>query len=207
MQSKGRRQTVGCVESLVITYQIDAEDRLVGMNEAWTTFAENNRGEQAMPDQVLGRCLWEVVTDPALQELYRHMVRQARAGQPVRFRYRCDAPHERRVFEMAIREAGPGVVEFRSELKAAEERPPVAWLDPEVRRGPALVRLCSWCGRVALPDGRWVAVERAMELHQALQQAEAPAITHGICEDCAQRMTELLKARSGPLAALNEIPD
>jgi len=195
------------VEPLVITYRIDATDQLIGMNEAWSTFAHENRGEEALPAKVMGRSLWDVVTDPALQELYRRMVRQARDGSPVRFRYRCDAPHERRVFEMAIAEVEPGVVEFRSELKTAEGRRPVAWLDPEARRGPALVRVCSWCGRVALPDGRWVAVERAMEEHAALHQPEAPALTRGICAECSARMLELLQARPKPGARLNEIPE
>lgn len=194
------------MEPLVIIYRIDADDRLVGMNDAWTAFAAENRGDAAMPDAVVGRTLWDFVKDQALRELYRRMVRQARDGAPVRFRYRCDAPQERRVFEMAISAVASGEVEFRSELKATEQRPPIAWLDPQVRHGPALVRLCSWCGRVALPDGQWVAVEKAMERHPALQQAEAPALTHGICPECSTQMVELLRRRA-PDGRLNEIPE
>jgi hypothetical protein len=202
-----RGPTVGAVEPLVITYRIDADDRLVGMNEAWTAFAEQNRGENAVPEKVIGRPLWDFVVDLSLQELYKRMVRRARDGQPVSFRYRCDAPHERRVFLMQISHVGAGVVEFRSELMTAETRPAVRWLDPGARHGPTLVRLCSWCGRVALPDGRWVAVERAMEEHGALQQAEAPSLTHGMCEQCADQMTSLLRAGPKADGGLNEIPE
>lgn len=195
----------GDVEPLTIIYQIDAKDRLVEFNAGWTDFARANQGEAAMPEVVAGTCLWDVVQDPTLQELYRRMVQKARGGEQVRFRYRCDAPQQRRVFIMEIRAAGGGRVEFASRLVAAEERASVDWLAHGVEHGVELVRMCSWCGRVALPDGAWVAIERAMDQHRSLHGATVPRLTHGICGECQAEMMQMLRReRAGD--DLNRLP-
>lgn len=187
-----------------IIYRIDAKDRICGCNDAWISFAQDNEGEESLPEQVVGRLLWEVVTDPTLQELYQRMVAKARTGQPVQFRYRCDAPNERRVFHMTLRGEPGGVVEFRSELKSYEERPSVEWLKPHAATGKELVRLCSWCARVFVEGLGWVSIERAIERHGSLQGQGSPKLTHGMCEDCRDEMLQLL---ANPAAKdLNQLP-
>lgn len=189
-----------------ITYRVDAQDRLVGFNEEWSEFARANGGEAALPEVVAGTRLWDVVQDSTLQELYRRMMAKARAGAGVKFRYRCDAPHERRVFTMEIRAAEDGAVEFISQLVSAEERPAVPWLERGVEHGPELVRVCSWCGRVALPDGAWVAIERAMEQHRALHGVTVPRLTHGICGECQAEMMQTLQRVRSSGDGLNRLP-
>lgn len=191
---------------MMISYAIDADDRLVDFNQSWTDFARANRGEQALPGVVKGRRLWDFVSDPTSQELYRRMVRRARGGESVLFRYRCDAPHERRVFTMEIRGGPDGRVEFESVMVKSEPRPAVAWLEPAAPASPELVRMCSWCARVAVGDDRWVVVERAMEEHQALKREGNPAITHGICGECEREMLRLLREKLGTDAGLNRLP-
>lgn len=176
-----------------IVYRINAQDRISFVNEAWRQFAEENLGEQVMPARVIGAELWPFVGDETTRELYRRMVARARNGHTVQFRYRCDAPAERRVFEMKIFRGSTGEVEFDSQIVSREPRPAVSWLDRTVARSRDFVTMCSWCGRVALATGEWVEIEQAIERHRAFQGAAAPRLTHGICEVCLEKMSRIIQ--------------
>ena len=78
------------------------------------------------------------------------------------FRYTIDAND-------LLVDASPAYFQF-----AAENR----W------RGAGQVEMCGWCDRF-LVDAQWVEVEVASR-RLALTGARRPAITHGICPDCAQ---------------------
>lgn len=180
------------MNSSPINYRIDASDRIVAVNAAWSEFAAANAGQDSLPERVVGAELWSFINDDTINELYRRMVARARAGHTMRFRYRCDAPAERRHFEMKITAGVRSEVEFSSLMVSCEPRPAVGWLDRHAARGDDLVRMCGWCGRVALGDGQWVEIELAIEQHGAFQNLTPPRISHGICPECFQRMVRLL---------------
>ena len=169
---------------LALVHRIDAEDRISYVNPAWSDFARANQGEAVMPEQVLGSSLLESVKDPTVQQLYSEMIKRARAGKPVRFKYRCDAPDRRRTFEMDIRQLDNGEVEFISALRHEEVRPAVAMLQAGAPRDKRLLRVCSWCQQVALPDRTWVPVEVAVQRLGLLEAETFPGLTHSICEPC-----------------------
>ncbi|MCW5547770.1 MAG: hypothetical protein KIT44_02305 [Opitutaceae bacterium] len=174
---------------LSVLYQIDAEDRICHVNETWEDFAQENAGQALICARVLGQSLWDQICDATTRELYRQMVKRAREGHTVRFHYRCDAPDRRRLFRMTITPVGAGVVEFVSQLRREEVRPKVMLLDRlEQNRSEELVRICSWCEKAALPDGRWVPVEEGVEAMKLMQRERLPGLTHGICEHCKVRM-------------------
>lgn len=177
---------------LVLTYRIDARDRIIQVNPAWTEFARRNQGEALLPERILGEGLLQAITDGTVRELYVQMIRRARAGVPVRFHYRCDAPDRRRTFEMEIRPRAGGEVEFVSTLEHEEPRPPVALLQAGQRRDTRLLRVCSWCQQVALPDRTWVPVEQAVKVLCLLEAETFPRLTHGICESCRAKLAQEL---------------
>jgi len=137
-----------------------------------------------LPEHVLGQDLLRSVADQTVRELYVRMIRRARAGTPVRFHYRCDAPDRRRMFEMKIHLVAGGEVEFVSTLRYENPRAPVALLEPGRLRDDRLLLVCSWCQMVALPDKTWVPVESAVETLHLLEAETFPRLTHGICESC-----------------------
>jgi len=188
-----------------IIYRIDAEDRIIECNDAWSRFARANDGESTLPDWVIGKTLWELVCDPTLSELYRRMIAKARAGLPVQFRCRCDAPTERRVFRMTLRGQNDDEVEFTSELESCEPRPEVVWLRSHASDSGNLVRICSWCARVFVQDRGWVAIEQAIEWHASLQSCYNPRLTHGMCESCRGEMLRLIENPAPK--ELNRLPD
>jgi len=53
-----------------------------------------------------------------------------------------------------------------------------------------LLRVCSWCGRCH-DGGAWVEAHRIVQARQRLDRLEAPAITHGICPACADRLQQV----------------
>jgi hypothetical protein len=172
------------VSSQALTYRIDAHDRISHVNAAWSEFARNNQGVELLPEHVLGRSLMFSIADATVRELYVLMIRRVRAGTPVRFQYRCDAPDRRRTFEMELRLHARGEVEFVSTLLHEEPRPFVALLAKGRARDDRLLRICSWCQRAALPNGTWVPVEAAVETGHLLEAETFPRLTHGICPAC-----------------------
>ena len=178
-------------------YHIDEQDRLCEFNAAWSQFALANDGAAVMPDQVLGRTLWDFIEDTSVRELYRQLVHRARAGHPARFDYRCDAPMWRRRFRMSIRKMANGTVKFSSRLQWEEERPQVDMLVAGAPRGEHWVRVCGWCQNVALPDGRWVPVEAAVKRMGLMAEEEFPRLTHGICPPCHSGVLAQLPPEAG----------
>jgi len=194
------------MDPIVISYRIDEADRLIAVGGGWDQFASENDGAGAQPEAVLGRSLWDFVTGPTLRELYRRLMKEVRSGRPVRFRCRCDAPAQRRVFLISIDPLPSGQVEYTTLLTAIERREAVTWLDAQQPRSSDLVCVCSWCGRVRLPEGSWVAIEEAMERYEDLHGPAVPGLTHGICEYCLTQMVGQLGETPGGDRPLNELP-
>ena len=149
-------------------------------------------------EQMLGRELWSCFADPTTQELYRQLVRRARAGREVKVPYRCDTAVGRRWFELRIAALPGGEVEFESTLVREEVRPTIGLLEENRSRDARFVRMCSWCQRVASTDGSWRPVEEAVAAMGLLQTETVPRITHSICEPCAAHMRRMMEDAGAP---------
>lgn len=49
-----------------------------------------------------------------------------------------------------------------------------------LRARDGLVHVCGWCRKVRTDEGEWVTAE------PALLERAGPALTHGVCPDCAK---------------------
>jgi hypothetical protein len=202
--ANGRRQpagvthtTTGSAEPLI--YRIDAANRITWVNPAWVDFALANDGEASLPEKVIGSDLLATLSDGTIQALYLTMIQRARAGGVVRFTYRCDAPDRRRTFTMEIQSRPGDEVEFRSTLVREELRPTIGLLQVSRQRDrERFVRVCSWCQRIALPDGRWVEVEEAVVALDLFGADHLPLLTHGICRPCCEEMERMLGLPAEP---------
>ncbi|MGZ4337894.1 MAG: hypothetical protein ACXVRA_11330, partial [Gaiellaceae bacterium] len=63
-----------------------------------------------------------------------------------------------------------------------------------------LLKVCAWRERAQL-DKCWVDTGEAIRLLRTYELAEPPTITHGICTDCAQRITSARRVGSNVAAA------
>ncbi len=170
-------------------YRIDASDRISFVDARFHVFAHDNDWLDSRAQLLLGSCLWDHISDRRTQQIYRDLVAKVRRTDlPVTVPLRCDTPELRRFLELRIRHLGGGTVEFASSVLRLEPRPPVRLLVAVVPRSEKLIVMCSWCKRMATPE--WLEVEAAIAKLNLFDAAVFPAITHGICEECARKLDE-----------------
>lgn len=178
-----------------VAYRIDCEDRLAEVGAGWTSFAASNGGESLAPSRVLGRSLWEFLSDATTIHIYQTMIRQLRQGrEPIRFRFRCDAAATRRLLAMEITAGSAGGVLFTVLSEREQERSPPPLLDPAAARDDRLVVMCGWCNRIEVAQGVWSEVEDAVSTLGLFDGAPLPGLTHGICGDCHAAVMGVVEA-------------
>jgi hypothetical protein len=189
-----------------VVYWIDARDRLVRVNEAWTAFALANDAPELIAGRVIDRPLWEFVADETTRQLYAGLLPRVRGGATARFALRCDSPGARRRLVMRIAPAAGDLVEFEAVLVSVEPRPEQPLLRRDARHGDAVVTICGWCKRVSV-GGDWAELEVAMTRLAPFDADHVPRLTHGICPACERQVRAAFEeaapaiplARAGPL--------
>ncbi|MGB5736707.1 MAG: hypothetical protein WBM40_19940 [Thiohalocapsa sp.] len=180
------------LEQRSFVHRIDGDGRISFVNGNWLAFAAENDWPVTSA-QVLGTDLLASVSEPRTRHVYGMLIERVRkSGQPVQFRYRCDAPDCRRLLEMHMHyDRGLNEVEFRSTAISIERRESIALLDVRrSARSSETLSICSWCKAVQTPQA-WVELEQAV-VRLGLFAAEAlPRLSHGICPDCSGRMQGL----------------
>jgi hypothetical protein len=171
-------------------YRIDGQDRIVSVSGNWLAFAEENHaGNTCHPDRVLGRFIWDFVAGEPTRHLYEMVLQKVRATlKPIRIKFRCDAPDERRFCHLVIIPLAAGVLDCYSRVSTTELRPTVRLLDVHTPRASALIRMCSVCKRVALSDDQWLEVEDAITALKLFDVPRLPHITHAVCPDCLREV-------------------
>src|SRR5690349_23852884 len=113
-------------------YTIDASDRIVFVNAAWSDFVAPLRsasGPQA--HEVLGQSIWERIPAGLPKRLWELLYSRVRAiGGAVFVPMRVDRPDERRLIDIEVRPLSDGSIQHICEPVWREERPAVALLDP-----------------------------------------------------------------------------
>ena len=182
----------------------DRQGRLVYLNQAWLDFARENWRADFEPELVLGAGWRQQISDPATLHLYDLLVQRAlRLNHPVAVAYRCDSPDLRRYMEMRVSPLPDGGLEWASRILREEPRAVANLLETRARRSERLLRVCSWCKKVQMPDwaggkggevGHWVEVEEVMSRLADTQAGAYPDLTHGACPDCYQAILEEMEA-------------
>jgi len=170
-------------ERRIYTYRIDGEDRITFVNPEWEEFARQNDAPQLVDPGVLGKPLQSFIADIETKHLYQVILSRVRKLRTTMlFSYRCDAPDRRRFMEMAVHPWGLKGVEFNNWIVREEPRGPIRLLLATAARSQQLIKICSWCNRIAAPE--WLEVEAGIEHLRLFTQDHMPQITHGMCEDC-----------------------
>jgi hypothetical protein len=171
-------------------YRIDENDRLTEVDDSWIAFAEQNNASELTAATVRGQKLWQYISDPSTEQLYRHLIDRVRSEKrTIVVPFRCDSPDTRRFMELHLRPLARGGLEIASRIVREEARPTVALLADQgasTLREP-LVRMCSWCKKVRVPDG-WVEIEQAIAILGLFTDDAVPGLTHGMCEPCHESL-------------------
>lgn len=172
-----------------VRYRINAQDQIESVDEAWQRFAAANDGHDVQAPGILGRPIWNFISDEVTRRLYRQVVTNVRHGRIARFNLRCDGPATRRLLQMTVEPAGDGSVDFSTSTVWTETRPPVALLSRQTRRCTDLIPVCAWCNRIGLGGSDWVDVEDAVARLGLFERGLLPELTHGICSRCLADVT------------------
>lgn len=178
-------------------YSLDAEDRLVAVNERRVTPSDSVGRDLGIGagDTLVGRSVWELLSDFTTQHFFRLLFGRARLDQrAITLPYRCDTPTLVRHFELRIVPDKSGALSVLSRSVLEIARPAVDLLDATVPRSHEWVRLCGWCKRLDL-DGRWEEIEVALACRPAWLQWPPPNVTHGICDDCERSISAAMERR------------
>lgn len=103
--------------------------------------------------------------------------------------FRCDGPAVRRQMDVNIASQASGrFVVFSAWVRVEERRDEFQpLLAAETPRSEEALTMCGWCDRFLL-DGEWVEVEQAVARLGLFEQPAMPAISHGVCPDCAEML-------------------
>ncbi|MEO1528701.1 MAG: PAS domain-containing protein [Planctomycetota bacterium] len=179
-------------EPATVTYAIDAQDRLMRVDESWATFAESNEGGRTLrPETVIGRSLWDFVRDPQLQLCYRQLLDVVRSGdEPVEFEFRCDSPLMQRHMRMTMRSEPDGCVGFVCTTEQTIPQQRILKLANAAIAGESC-RRCSLCNLFHLGEERWGEVDELIQHCNVMNRAVPPTVIWTVCEPCRDRMSAL----------------
>lgn len=177
-------------EPAACAYELDADLRIVGVDDRWSEFAAANQAPRlVVPPWPLGESALSCVSDATSVLLYQRLFeRVLHTARPISFPIRCDAPGRRRYLTLTISPRTPAGLRIETVLTRTEERPAVALLDPERPVGVDALRMCGWCKSVDVA-GRWREVEDALVEMRLFERELLPRVTHGICEPCYGRVS------------------
>ncbi|KAA5546064.1 hypothetical protein FYK55_03950 [Roseiconus nitratireducens] len=176
------------IEFTTCQYAVDALDRLVWVDRWWLAFAKENDAGGLAESTVVGRPLWEFISDPATRDVYKEIHRYVRtAGLALVVPFRCDSPSMERRISLTVSSDGSGHVLYESILVRAR-RHRVSLLDPRLPRSQSELRMCSFCKRVQTDAGRWIEFDELDEQFPEAASPPFPQLTYRVCEDCFAEM-------------------
>jgi hypothetical protein len=172
------------------TYEVASDDRIVAVSDNWDGFAMENDGEDACARYVLGRPWMDFIVGQEATLLWTALVMKVRqTGLPGAVPIRCDGPSVRRFMRVRLLPRPDNSIRFCSELIREEPRDYCSLLDRECRRGDSFIRICGWCARVDV-DNEWVNLEDAIQSMRLFERNELPALSHGVCHECLERLIQ-----------------
>lgn len=182
-----------------VVYQIDSNDIIVSVNDAWGGFAQENDW-QVPTDTIIGQSLWRYIAGVDVAQIYRELLCVVRERQSaVRIPFRCDSPTVRRNMVLDAIPQSDGAIEFRTTTLNVQQQPaafPSLHFSPQTDFEPitkdSALRLCSWCKRLYVA-GEWVELADGVKALGLFQTRQPAPITHAMCTDCYIRINSELE--------------
>jgi hypothetical protein len=137
------------------------------------------------------RSLWDFISDDATKTLYRLLIERVRAGNCVKFEFRCDAPAYRRFLEMNILLLENSDIQFTTHTIRVEERPLQNLLSKNISRmEEEVIIVCSWCNKIKVDEDDWQEIEDFLKTSGLFENEILPQPSHGMCDNCYKIVSE-----------------
>jgi hypothetical protein len=176
-------------------YTIDADDRIVHVNEAWLLFNAGASDADVLRDYV-GLPVWELLGEGRVRQLWQVLYRRVRAiGASIFVPMRVDTADERRLLDIEVRPLADRSIQHVCECAWTEARAPVALLDPVSQRDEREVLCCAWCRRVQIGVGVWQEIEDAERSLGIRPAGTLPRLRPDVCVTCQQALLQTFPAR------------
>ena len=174
-------------------YRIDLDDRISFVNDDWIAFGIENGMNELSIKGVIGKSLWDYITDPTIKHLYENLFNTIRAkkNRP-KIPYRCDSPNCRRFMQMELLPFEDGTIQIVNEISKQEFRSPVGLLDQFVERSNDSLAICSVCKKVRLRENTWYEIEESIAILGVTNIGPFPQLTHGICDGCLEEWNTIM---------------
>ena len=180
-----------------IIYRIDETNCITYLSPGWFNFAAKNGAADLKADQIIGRPLLSFISGNSTRQLFSLILDHVRRSHwSLEFPFRCDSPTLRRFMEITITPLDQFHLEFRCCTIKEELRSRAPLFEKEEPPTEPLLRMCSWCKKVAIPSGKWVEVEEAVRELHLFEHQPFPQVTHGICMNCELQVRAKLKTSS-----------
>lgn len=177
-------------------YIIDALDRIVFVNPAWSRLVAPPRGDGPALPELFGRSIWERVPEGVVRQLWELLYGRVRAvGASVFVPMRVDRADERRLIDIELQPLGDGSIRHVCEPVWCESRPAVALLDPSYPRDERSLLSCMWCRRIQVRLGAWEEIEDAQQTLAIPADSTLPRLEPGACSTCKQSLLKTFPAR------------
>lgn len=166
-------------EDEAVVVALDHEDRITWVNDAWSRFAQDNGGTEAVARGVVGRSYLDGVHGPLRGFFARAFARVREEGDPWELSYECSSPELYRMHRVRVAPtAGAGLLMVHGILETRpHDRVPEVAEEKDFRDARGVMVQCSNCRRVRrIGDGwRWV---------PGWVATPSPPVSHGLCAAC-----------------------
>lgn len=186
----------GIIECLPgITYIVDLEGRVIFYgSRAWEKFAEeNNAHDLTKTENVIGKSLFDFIDGEEMKQTYQlyHRLLLSKKLDKINFFCSCDSPETVRdiflsVCPLVIKSKMVGFVYYSLTIRE-ELRPPIGLLVQTKADDLPLIKMCSFCKRIAHKDLDGSLIWITAETYYNLGGQERVSLSHGICPDCYAR--------------------
>lgn len=178
-----------------ILYRIDKLDLIEFIEGAWDAFTIANGAPQLVSVDMVGRSIWDSISNETIRHIYKQIIDRARAGETIQVDFRCDSPELRRYLQMRISPCGEGSVQFETRTIRIEDIAKPA--DPPNLKGFAgnLLVTCSWCQKYKTGENAWHDVADAIRILDLFELVPIPHLSHGMCAECFESVLKRIPNR------------
>lgn len=172
----------------VYRYRLDSADVIEFVDRWWLAFARENNADDLNETAVVGRKLWDFISDQPTQELYREIHERVRTlGNPIAVPFRCDSPTLQRYMQLTISRQDEGRLMYESKLIQTKVQHRLSALDPNQERSEAVLTMCSFCKRTLMEPSGWLELENISLKLRMYEQQKVPAFLYTVCPDCSDQ--------------------
>lgn len=177
-----------------LIYRICSQDNIVFVNNEWIDFAISNGANELVRESIIGRSLWDFISDDTTIHIYRELFVLVRNGRNAEFNFRCDSPSIKRYMKMTIMLTENNIIQLETMTLNTENCEKQIKFAEGATNNLDLLNICGWCKKVKIDTERWEEIEQAVETLDLFNRASLPFITHGICPRCLTKMKAKIKS-------------